>query len=227
MTAIFNYDKVEKVNLKHGQWVRIKGGLYEGDLAKVIEVEDPITRIHIKLVPRLGENSTAGKFEKKGNIKKSVRPRQKLFNYKDYDNVDTDKLKFQQKEIYNKMTFQNGFLVKVVRAKSLIVENVVPKIDELRIFEFEKRDDEDEDNYNLLSKLREADLNKKRVFNRGDKVKIIKGGLANVTGTVESMQENLVELKVDIDGYNEVLEYSTDFLVKHFLPGDHVRVSKS
>ncbi len=51
MTAIFNYDKVEKVNLNPGKWVRIMGGHYEGDLALVIYAEDPIINIHIQLVP--------------------------------------------------------------------------------------------------------------------------------------------------------------------------------
>ena len=151
-----------------------------------------------------------------------------MLNYKDYDNnlvKDKYNNRSEKEEIFNKMAFQNGFLVKFVRAKTLIVDDVIPKIDELRTFEFVKKEEDEEDNYNLLSKIKDSDLNKRRNFNKGDKVKIIKGGLANVTGVVEATtHDNLVQLRVDIEGFNDLLEYSTDFLVKHFLPGDNVKV---
>jgi len=221
MISIFNYDKIEKIDLKPGQWVRMKTGLYEGDLAKVIEIEDPVSRIVLKLVPRLSDDGN----DKKKSGKNLVRPRQKLFNYKEFDNVKSRiNSRSEQEEVYNKMTFQNGFLIKTVRAKTLIVDDVIPKIDELRTFEFVKREDDEEDNWNLLSKIKDTDLNKRRTFNKGDKVKIIKGGLVNVTGVVESTHDNIVQLRLDIEGFNDVLEYSTDFLVKHFLPGDNVKV---
>ena len=227
MTSIFNYDKVEKLNIKSGMWVRVKSGLYEGDLAKVVEVEDPISRITIKLVPRISDNPSQGKSEFNKKNKNIMRPRQKLFNCKDYDSQIKTKTNYRSEEVevFNKMTFQKGFLIKTVRAKTLIVDDVVPKIDELRTFEFAKRDEDDEDNYNLLSRIKESEVNKRRFFIKGDKVKIIKGGLANVTGVVESSNDNLVQLRVDIEGFNDILEYSTDFLVKHFLPGDNVKVT--
>lgn len=227
MTAIFNYDKVEKIDIKIGQWVRVKTGLYEHDLGKVIDIEDPVSRIIVKVVPRLEDDDDEDKKkkkEKKAN-KKGVRPRQKLFNYKEHDGVKTKlNAKSVEEELFNKMTFQNGFLVKSFRAKALIVDDVIPKIDELRTFEFVKKDDDDEDNYNLLSKIKDSDLNKRRTFNKGDKIKIIKGGLINVTGVVESSHDNIVQLRLDIEGFPDLLEYSTDFLVKHFLPGDNVKV---
>ena len=50
MTQVFNYDKIQKVDLKPKQWVRIKTGLYEGDLGQVVHVEDPINKIYIRLI---------------------------------------------------------------------------------------------------------------------------------------------------------------------------------
>ena len=41
MTQVFNFDQIQKVDLKPKQWVRIKTGFYEGDLAQVVHIEDP------------------------------------------------------------------------------------------------------------------------------------------------------------------------------------------
>lgn len=43
----------QSVELKRGQWVRIKRGIYKGDLAQVLATGDQHTSITIKLIPRL------------------------------------------------------------------------------------------------------------------------------------------------------------------------------
>ena len=65
MAQVFNYDKIQKPNLKVNQWVRIKSGIYEGDLAHVVLIEDPITKIVIKLMPRISETQKKKKMSLK------------------------------------------------------------------------------------------------------------------------------------------------------------------
>ena len=50
---IFLYDQAPKTEVNKNQLVRIKGGNYDGDLAKVVYVEDPVNKIHVALVPRI------------------------------------------------------------------------------------------------------------------------------------------------------------------------------
>ena len=59
-----------------------------------------------------------------------------VFNPERFENVDKKNHPSLSEQVYtyNKMSFQNGFLVKFVKAKSLITEDVVPKIEELQIF---------------------------------------------------------------------------------------------
>ena len=53
---IFDYDQAPKSEIFLNQLVRIKGGNYDGDLAKVVFIEDPVNKIHIALVPRIFDN---------------------------------------------------------------------------------------------------------------------------------------------------------------------------
>ena len=57
MTKIFDFDRFKKIDIKVDQWVRLKSGIYENDLAQIVYIEDPLTKIYIRLVPRLTESS--------------------------------------------------------------------------------------------------------------------------------------------------------------------------
>ena len=228
MTQVFNYDLIQKVDLKPKQWVRMKTGLYENDLAQVISIEDPINRIFIRVVPRLTEADEAHS-KSTHDKRKSVRPRQKLFNPEKHQNVTakTHPVLREQVYNYNKCTFKDGFLVKSVKAKSLITEDVVPKIEELQIFDLIKMKNGEEyskmDIDNLLETIQETRISKKKKFSKGDKVKVVKGELKGITGKVDSHLERYVKIYADIEGFGDLLEFTEDFLVKEFLPGDLVK----
>jgi transcription elongation factor SPT5 len=240
MTHVFQYDKVQKVDIKPKQWVRIKSGIYEGDLAQVILIEDPINKIYVRLIPRIPEDQTAGgtkyslsEYNKK--LKKSIKPRQKLFNPKNYTGVETKSHPIGTCTAWNKQTFKDGFLIKQIKAKMLITEDVIPKIEELRIFDLAKyKKNEDDENAEanphtmdidyLINTIQETEISKKKKFNKGDKVKLNIVGFNGVTGKVVSHHDKIVEIIADIEGVNDVLEFSEDHVVKNFLPGDMVRV---
>jgi transcription elongation factor SPT5 len=243
MTKVFQYDKIQKVELKPKQWVRVKTGVYEGDLAQVIHVEDPISRVYIRLIPRIDESANiegnkdnANKLaEYNRKIKKSLKPRQKLFNPKYYEGVQKKSHPVLNESVYfwNKQSFRSdGFLIKSVRAKSLQTEDVIPSLEELRIFDSNKfrKGDEDGGDANLdidslIQTIQESQISKKKVFNKGDKVKIVKGDLMNVPGKVFDHTKGVVQLIADVEGMNdEVLEFPEDYIVKYFMPGDKIKV---
>lgn len=232
MTQVFNFDQIQKVDLKPKQWVRIKTGFYEGDLAQVVHIEDPMNKVYIRLVPRIQEDTFAGKRESNGDYskKKSVKPRQKLFNPQNFKDsvLKSHPILSQQCYMWNKQTFMDGFLIKSVRAKSLITEDVIPKIEELRVFDLAKMRQEgggtNMDIENLINTIQETQISKKKKFAKGDKIKIIKGGLKGITGRIDSHYEGVVRIIADVQDFTELLELPEDLVVKEFLPGDLVKV---
>lgn len=237
MIQVFSFDKISKIDLKPKQWVRMKSGLYEGDLAQVVSIEDPINKIYVRIIPRLqdqeeGKNENIGEYNKK--LKKNIKPRQKLFNPKHYNNIESKSHALIGTYItWNKQMFKDGFLIKAVKSKSLITENVVPKIEELKIFDMAKfnRDDDEEPNERnndldyLSTAIQEAEISKRKKFEKGDRVKIIKGELNGITGKVIQHLEKIVQLYPNVEEMsNEVLEIPEDYLIKEFLPGEMVQV---
>jgi transcription elongation factor SPT5 len=229
MISVFNYDKIQKVNLKPKQWVRIKSGDYQGDLAQVLAVEDQLNKIYVRLIPRLSENATATSKKQKTSI--SNRPKQKLFNPTYYDRTELKQYVHpvlgEEVYNYNKMNFTfDGFLIKAVKVKSLDYEGVVPQIDELKIFDFNKykKDDNIE---SLIGSIDQADIVQKKTFNKDDKVKIVKGDLMNVTGKVVSHSNGLVSMILDIEGLNnDIYELQEAYIVKLYMPGDMIKIIK-
>lgn len=244
MTQVFNYDKIDRIDVKPGKWVRVKSGVYEGDLAQVIHVEDPVSKIYVKLIPRLGDASLQQNEAFKasnafGGKKPLLKPKQKLFNPENFPNAETKKTTHpvlrDSVYLFNKSAFHDGFLIKSMRAKSLILDDVDPKLDELRIFNYSKlkkggggaAEDESENGLaDLISSIQETELNRKKFFKQGDKVRIITGSLKNIPGKVVSHCNKLVSLVPEIEGYNEIIELPEEYFVKLFLPGDLVKVYK-
>ena len=235
MTAVFNYDKIVKVDLKPKQWVRMKTGLYDGDLAQVIAIEDPINKIYVRVVPRLLEpgtvkeksKDTIGDYNKK--LKKQLKPPQRLFNPKYYDDVETKNHPVLRETVYcyNRNTFKDGFLIKSIRAKSLVTEDVVPTIQELRIFEnnkFNKDEDGTMDFDTLMNTIQDTEIYKKNIFNKGDRIRITKGNLIGITGRVVSQVNGLISFTADVEGINDILEIPEGYVSKRFMPGDLIRV---
>lgn len=216
MTQVFQFDKVQTVSLKPKDWVRMKSGLYENDIAQVIQVIDPISKILVKLLPRISDtvsNNRAGKV---------IRPIPKLFNPTHFDKVEQRNHPYLGPCLqWNKQTFKDGFLIKQVSIRSLLTQNIVPSIEELKIFSLSS--DEHTDLNTLVETLQETGLKKKK-FVKGDKVKLVKGGLNGITGKIVSYSGNTVQVQVEVEGIDDILEFPEDYVIKDFLPGDMVRV---
>lgn len=111
MTGILSYQK-KGTFLKVDDWVRVKRGIYKGDLAQVVEVDEPRAIAKIKLIPRL---EIDGKRVKK------------LHHQTDSDPSEEKKGSQGKK-------FQDGYLLKYQKFQSLEIKNVHPTIDEITQF---------------------------------------------------------------------------------------------
>ena len=137
---IFEYDQVPKSKIFPNQLVRIKGGNYDGDLAKVISIEDPVNKIHVALVPRIFDNlkgKTGYNVAPFSKSKTFSRPRKLLFDKKLISNEELDHIKDLHEYDgdvvkYRNFKFMDGLLIKAVRRVNLETENVSPKEDELQ-----------------------------------------------------------------------------------------------
>lgn len=63
---VYTTDGAKNIDLKEGQWVRIKKGLYAGDVAMVQDFDESKTRIQVKLVPRLFDDAGFDNLEADG-----------------------------------------------------------------------------------------------------------------------------------------------------------------
>jgi len=235
---IFEYDQAPKSEIYVNQLVRVKGGNYDGDLAKVVYVEDPVNKIHIALVPRIIDDPKGKKgfnVASFGRQKSFLKPRKKLFDRKYLNDEDKEHFKqisepYGETYKFGSSKFREGLLIKIMRRMMLETENVSPKEDELQ-----KIGCYIDENGVYIDKYTNARLivaNKTNIkFNKGDLVKIAcdeTNELNNVEGTVVNPEcgNNEVEIKI-IEFKNEDNIYkipkSQLVLVKHnFKNGDLV-----
>jgi len=143
MVSVMNNDKANLANINIGQWVRVNGGTYKGDLAQIHSIEEHRTKIVVKLIPRIDFNADYDDEEDndKPKIKRKSlknRPLPKIFNCDEIDKSKYDKIKSDTGEefiIYKNMRFkQDGLLYKEVNIKNLTIDNIQPTHEELKSF---------------------------------------------------------------------------------------------
>jgi transcription elongation factor SPT5 len=149
---------IKKKPLQKGDWVRVKRGIYRGDIAQVYEYNDATNEVWIRLVPRLDvdnmfkqnvlEEEILEGDESKGKKRKrpvvKAPPPARRFNIEDYmDRGDLDNLvqktRDRNGESYDvfegQMFTLDGLLHKKVALKSLDIDGISPSVDELIHFQ--------------------------------------------------------------------------------------------
>ena len=206
---IFQYDQKPKSELFKNQLVRIKGGNYEGDLAKVVYIEDPMNKIYVALVPRIIDDVKGKKgynVASFGKQKSFLRPRQKLFDRKNLTKEENENYSKIMHEPYGEVIkfrnfkFMDGLLIRPIRRVMIDTENVSPKEEELQ-----KIGCITDENGLLTDKTTNETLkvaNKSNViFKKGDHVKIVsstESHLNDLPGVVlESEKGNKVKVEID------------------------------
>jgi transcription elongation factor SPT5 len=236
-TQIFEGDPTKNVEIKPGQWVRIKKGLYEGDLAQVEEVDDKKGRVYVKLAPRLSpeneedenpdvddeEAKKKKKYEHLTNSRKTnkIKPPQKLFQTNEYQGWDTqrDTINNRNYVIYKNQRFFDGLLFKWFPLKNVITQNINFTYEESKFFTIGENTDVD-----VLSTLIEQGSNKPAKFFKGDRVRVIKGDLQNLEAEILKINQTNILVRPVNTEYSEAVEIQPSDCVKAFNKGDYVRV---
>ncbi|RCV20769.1 hypothetical protein SETIT_4G084400v2 [Setaria italica] len=217
----------KSVDLSRDSWVRMKLGIYKGDLAKVVDVDNVRQRVDVKLIPRVDLQALASKLEGREAVKKKAFvPPPRFFNIDEAREMHIrverrrDKESGEYFEWVDNLKFKDGFLYKSVSTKSIHTNNIQPTFDELE--KFRKPGDDMNGDVASLSTL--FANRKKGHFMKGDAVIVIKGDLKNLEGWVEKVEDETVHIRPKISDLPKTLAFNEKELCKYFKPGDHVKV---
>ncbi|GJS80773.1 putative transcription elongation factor SPT5 homolog 1 [Tanacetum coccineum] len=226
MTDVLSVES-KSIDISRDNWVRMKIGIYKGDLAKVVDVDNVRQRVTVKLIPRIDLQALANKLEGREVQKKKIfTPPLRFMNVDEARDMHIrverrrDPMTGDYFENINGMMFKDGFLYKTVSIKSIRIQNIQPSFDELEKFR-QPNEDGDGDIANLSTLFANR---KKGHFMKGDRVIIIKGDLKNLKGWVEKVEENTIHIKPNATDLPETLAVNERELCKYFEPGNHVKV---
>lgn len=214
--------------LEPGQYVRIRTGIYSGDLAQVIGPEEGL-EVEIKVVPRIDwnrEDDMNDRRKKGGPAASAVRPAPKHFNPADANKSGSGRfLSTVAEGVYNfkNQEFDHGFLIAKRKIKQLQVDDVNPTLEEVTRFVTQSRDGTDNlDLSDLAAKLKG---NTTAAFQPGDSIEIYKGEQAGVVGRASDVTGDIVRIMVT-DGplQGQAIDAPISGLRKLFREGDHVKV---
>ena len=226
--------------LQPGMYVRIRRGLYSGDLGQVDEVEANGTDVTLRLVPRLeyGLNEDAnapaeidaGTGKRKRTTKASgARPPARLFSETDARKRHSRYLSRAAGMRGNHFTYQgkeylDGFLIDVFRINNLQVENVNPTLEE--VTKFAAGAEDGTENLDLAALAATLKQSAATDYLPGDKVELFRGEQKGVTGRAVEVYGDIVKMRVDSSGdlKGQTIEAPIKDLRKLFKEGDHVKV---
>ncbi|PRQ24879.1 putative translation protein SH3 [Rosa chinensis] len=226
MTDVLSVES-KAIDISRDTWVRMKIGIYKGDLAKVVDVDNVRQRVTVKLIPRIDLQALANKLEGREVVKKKAFvPPPRFMNIDEARELHIrverkrDPMTGDYFENIEKMMFKDGFLYKIVSMKSISTQNIHPTFDELE--KFRKPGENGEGDVASLSTL--FSNRKKGHFVKGDAVIVIKGDLKNLKGRVEKVEEGTVHIRPDMKDLPKTLAINEKELCKYFEPGNHVKV---
>ncbi|KAJ3049133.1 transcription elongation factor spt5 [Rhizophlyctis rosea] len=212
--------KSKESDIQIGQWVRVKRGVYQGDLGKVQDISEGGDMITVRLIPRF-DLDKGPKDQSNKRKKFDARPPQKVVPMEEYkhdmrrDRGGPGLWIFRGEKLDAK-----GYLEKEFKLSGLDVEGISPSLDELSKFEGASNDGGD-----TLERLANARLGGAQ-FTAGETVEVTSGDLMHTTGTVQSVTGTVVTVLADAQwGLRAPFEVEAHTLRKKFKAGDFVRVA--
>lgn len=225
--------KSSDVEIRPGIYVRIKRGIYKGDLAIVDNLSENGLDVRCQVVPRLdyGQNDEIGPDGKV--IKLKIKPLPALFSEQKARMYDPYKLQMGRVPnsfIYRGNEYYDGYLYKDFKLQFIQTKDVNPTLEELDRFQNQN----DEDGLNLqaiaatLKGNNAGEGKSSTAFQPGDKVEIRRGEQAKTIGIVVETALNEITIKVTDSGdprfVDQRLTVPANDLRKIFYEGDHVRI---
>ncbi|KAK2360371.1 putative transcription elongation factor SPT5 protein [Trifolium repens] len=233
------------LDLARDTWVKMKVGIYKGDLAKVVDVDNVRQRVTVKLIPRIDLQALANKLEgRQGVIKKAFVPPPRFMRV---DEARKLHIRVEHKRdaygehfiaIGGKM-FKDGFYYKTVAIKSINAQNIKPTFDELEKFHKPGKSGDGffagRKKHNFINELGKFHKpgesgdgffvsRKEHNFIKGDVIIITKGDLKNLKGWVEKVDGDNVLIRPKEQGLTETIAVNIMQLCKYFELGNHVKV---
>ncbi|KAG5307497.1 SPT5H factor, partial [Acromyrmex insinuator] len=222
-----------QTHLKPKQWVRVKRGIYQDDLAQIVYIDLAQNQVHLKLLPRIDYSRFRGVLRTIQNKciesdvlkrKKNKKPAKKPFNPEAVRAVGGEIIKNGNFYIFEGNRYNHkGFLYKNFFINNIMVKDVIPTLSELEKFEEAPQNVEIDSNDTPGSGTFEK--NQLHSFNNGDNVIICEGELTNLQGKIVSINGNTIMVMPKHKELNEVLELHASELRKYFTQGDHVKIT--
>lgn len=218
--------KSDDVRLEEGSYVRVKRGIYKGDLAVVDQLSENNLEVLLKIVPRL-DYGKSDEFDSETNARKvkrptfAHRPPPQLFN-------PTMALRMDQANLYKRddrhFTYRNedyvdGYLYKSFKIQYLEIKNIQPTVEELAHFGSK----EGAVDLTTISQTIKKAQAAKVVFQPGDRVEILSGEQRGSKGIVTGTSTDIISVKLPQFSVKP-LEFPISSLRKIFEAGDHVTV---
>ncbi|RZC57662.1 hypothetical protein C5167_004963 [Papaver somniferum] len=209
--------KGKALDIVKDMWVRMKIGIYKGDIAKVVSVPDMRQRVMLKLIPRVDLQAVADKLDGRKVSKKAIIPPQRLVNSGEARNLNIPVDSRRERstgisfDVIDGKTFKDGFLYKTVSEKSIEYQNIQPSFNELERF---------------CESGMSTSLENRRKFHymKGDAVIVVKGDLINLMGWVEKVEDDNLHIKPNRKDLHTTIVVNENYVCKYFKLGDHVKV---
>ena len=219
-------NKSDDVTLEEGNYVRIKRGIYKGDLAIIDQISENNLEVMLKIVPRLDY----GKFDEIDPTTNQRKPRRATFANRAPPQLfnPTMALRLDQANLYKRddhhFTYKNedyvdGYLYKSFRIQYIETKNITPTVEELARFSSK---DGAVDLSKISQSLKKAQASKV-TFQTGDRVEILNGEQRGSKGTITKTTTEIATVRLP-QFPTKPLEFPILSLRKIFEPGDHVTV---
>eukprot|EP01105_Mastigella_eilhardi_P026349 TRINITY_DN7567_c0_g1_i1.p1 TRINITY_DN7567_c0_g1~~TRINITY_DN7567_c0_g1_i1.p1 ORF type:complete len:1185 (-),score=297.14 TRINITY_DN7567_c0_g1_i1:62-3595(-) len=238
MADVLSVTASSVASLCPNDWVRVTRGLYKGDLAQVVEVDEPRGRITVRLIPRLdivairegatgdddddeGRRGAGAAGAARGKRAATHHVPARFFNPEEFTGMAAKKKDHSTGVdfwLFNGMRFEDGYLIKTMNLQSVDSNNVNPSLDELR--QFQRREDGEID----VAALARARPRRGALFVKGDLVQVVDGDLKHLMGVVDSVDGTNVNIMPQHEDLHDLLTLPAVQLQKYFRAGDHVKV---
>lgn len=221
--------KTSDVEIVPGIYVRVKRGLYKGDLAIVDNLSENGLEVRCKLVPR----PDFTKNEEGKRVRLKTRPQPRLFNEQEARIHDGEFLqpgRGHRSFIYRGDEYIEGYLYKDFKINYIQTQDVHPTLEELDRFQNGSTEEEGLDLAAIAASLKNTngEARQSSAFQPGDKVEIRRGEQAKTIGKVLGTSLNEVSIMVTDSGdprfVNQRLTVPGGDLRKKFAAGDHVKI---
>ncbi|ETN38564.1 uncharacterized protein HMPREF1541_06601 [Cyphellophora europaea CBS 101466] len=230
--------------LQPGAYVRIRKGIYTGDLAVVEDTVPNGLDVTVKVVPRLtyGFDEDQPKPQAPAGSDKRKRPgfapAQNLANRPParlFSEVEAKKRhsRFLQQSggltrksfTYKGEEYEDGFLIKTYKLPQLQTENVQPKLEETQLFTKTGQDGSEMLDLETLKQSLHDKSTAESSYQVGDEVEVFNGEQKGVVGRTERVTGNIVSIRVsEGELNNQLVEVPVRNLRKRFRDGDNVVV---